>query len=204
MGRFINADGLIATGQGVLGNNMFVYCLNNPILLLDSSGMRAVINTRGCGNSNNHYYHDGKGKSKEVLEYFRDEHSELSDYPDYQMTVTSNGSCYKSTDHSLEYADYVAFNLLLCNLPKIGVFLSIAGFVGGFDEINNVDTFPDGYYDTYTISVSWTDVYAWNDGKTYTYYSYDFIVCWDTISYPEPCWQHYKSIDRTQSKVVYD
>ena len=26
MGRFLNADALVATGQGLLGNNMFAYC----------------------------------------------------------------------------------------------------------------------------------------------------------------------------------
>jgi len=30
MGRFINADSYASTGQGVLGNNMFTYCLNSP------------------------------------------------------------------------------------------------------------------------------------------------------------------------------
>ena len=38
MGRFICADSLVSTGQGVLGNNMFAYCLNNPVNLVDSSG----------------------------------------------------------------------------------------------------------------------------------------------------------------------
>nr|MBQ6241506.1 DUF4329 domain-containing protein [Lachnospiraceae bacterium] len=37
-GRFINADGLVSTGQGVLGNNMFAYCLNNPANREDTSG----------------------------------------------------------------------------------------------------------------------------------------------------------------------
>jgi len=36
--RFINADGLIATGQGLLGNNMFAYCNNNPVMHSDPSG----------------------------------------------------------------------------------------------------------------------------------------------------------------------
>ena len=30
-GRFINADGYVSTGQGIIGNNMFAYCGNNPI-----------------------------------------------------------------------------------------------------------------------------------------------------------------------------
>lgn len=36
--RFINADGLTSTGQGILGTNMFAYCLNNPVALKDSEG----------------------------------------------------------------------------------------------------------------------------------------------------------------------
>ena len=39
LGRFINADGLISTGQGLLGNNMFAYCGNNPVMRIDPSGM---------------------------------------------------------------------------------------------------------------------------------------------------------------------
>ena len=30
-GRFLNADVFVSTGQGILGNNMFAYCRNNPI-----------------------------------------------------------------------------------------------------------------------------------------------------------------------------
>ena len=37
-GRFINADGYVSTGQGILGNNMFVYCGNNPVNRADPSG----------------------------------------------------------------------------------------------------------------------------------------------------------------------
>ncbi len=38
MGRFLNADGYVSTGQGVTGNNMFAYCLNNPVNMSDESG----------------------------------------------------------------------------------------------------------------------------------------------------------------------
>ena len=37
-GRFLNADALVATGQGMLGNNMFAYCRNNPACRVDISG----------------------------------------------------------------------------------------------------------------------------------------------------------------------
>ena len=42
VGRFISADTLVATGQGMLGNNMFAYCLNNPVCRKDISGATSV------------------------------------------------------------------------------------------------------------------------------------------------------------------
>ena len=38
LGRFINADVFTSTGQGLLGNNMFAYCGNNPIIYSDPAG----------------------------------------------------------------------------------------------------------------------------------------------------------------------
>ena len=37
-GRFINSDVFAATGQGLTGNNMFVYCGNNPVSRSDDGG----------------------------------------------------------------------------------------------------------------------------------------------------------------------
>ena len=37
-GRFINADTFVSTGQGLLGNNMFAYCRNNPVSRKDIHG----------------------------------------------------------------------------------------------------------------------------------------------------------------------
>ncbi len=38
LGRWLNADGYVTTGQGFLGYNMYAYCSNNPIIRLDNSG----------------------------------------------------------------------------------------------------------------------------------------------------------------------
>ena len=43
IGRFINADSYLSTGQGFLGCNSFTYCLNNPVLYKDFDGYIAGI-----------------------------------------------------------------------------------------------------------------------------------------------------------------
>ena len=40
--RFLNADAFVSTGQGELGNNMFAYCLNNPVLHSDPYGTNPI------------------------------------------------------------------------------------------------------------------------------------------------------------------
>ncbi len=42
--RFISADVLLSTGQGVIGHNSFACCLNNPVNCCDTSGCACVIN----------------------------------------------------------------------------------------------------------------------------------------------------------------
>ena len=41
-GRFINADGQINLNQGILGTNIFSYCLNNPVNMCDPDGRSAA------------------------------------------------------------------------------------------------------------------------------------------------------------------
>ena len=43
VGRFLSADVLLSTGQGVLGHNTFAYCLNNPVNGSDPSGKAGNI-----------------------------------------------------------------------------------------------------------------------------------------------------------------
>ena len=42
IGRFISSDVFVSTGQGLLGNNMYCYCLNNPVNYTDMSGEVAI------------------------------------------------------------------------------------------------------------------------------------------------------------------
>ncbi|MBS4933219.1 MAG: RHS repeat-associated core domain-containing protein [Clostridiales bacterium] len=40
--RFLNADGYVDTGMGIHSQNMFVYCMNNPVMYSDPSGHSAI------------------------------------------------------------------------------------------------------------------------------------------------------------------
>ena len=51
IGRFINADGAVSTGQGFMGYNMYAYCLNNPETFIDTVGCGAVFLTAPRGAS---------------------------------------------------------------------------------------------------------------------------------------------------------
>lgn len=42
IGRFISADVLASTGQGILGHNMYAYCLNNPVNRTDATGTAGI------------------------------------------------------------------------------------------------------------------------------------------------------------------
>ena len=44
LGRFISADAFVATGQGLLGNNMFAYCYNAPVNYFDYTGNLPIRN----------------------------------------------------------------------------------------------------------------------------------------------------------------
>ena len=57
LGRFINADAFASTGQGLIGNNMFAYCLNNPIMFADFTGARAQVWQVLFGDHNPGYIH---------------------------------------------------------------------------------------------------------------------------------------------------
>ncbi|MBR2421632.1 MAG: RHS repeat-associated core domain-containing protein [Oscillospiraceae bacterium] len=49
IGRFINADAFASTGQGLLGNNMFLYCNSNPVNFQDDMGTRMEYVSFDCG-----------------------------------------------------------------------------------------------------------------------------------------------------------
>ena len=63
MGRFINADAFTSTGQGLLGNNMYAYCGNNPANYSDPNGCYIVPLPSIAD-----YYHMHKAVQYDVVE----------------------------------------------------------------------------------------------------------------------------------------
>jgi len=49
----LSADALMSTGQGILGFNMYAYCLNNPLIMSDPSGFWAQTDNTDSGNPDN-------------------------------------------------------------------------------------------------------------------------------------------------------
>ena len=81
-GRFINADGYISTGQGILGYNMYAYCGNNPVNYVDYSGTSPIgiallvaigvgvlILLTSCNNSVAKDIYDTYENGKDALEF---------------------------------------------------------------------------------------------------------------------------------------
>ena len=48
--RFISADVLLSTGQGVIGHNSFAYCNNNPVVMTDDGGCVPTYNVMMADN----------------------------------------------------------------------------------------------------------------------------------------------------------
>jgi len=97
MGRFISADGLVSTGQGLLGNNMFAYCNNNSVTLVDRSGSEptAVIDTDGDGKPDCFAY-----------EYV---YTHVVQYQNTTVSWTITGCVYIYTDRSMEDMESICY-----------------------------------------------------------------------------------------------
>ena len=64
IGRFINADCYASTGHGVLDKNMFAYCLNNPVMLVDPSGL--------CAEAHGGYYYCTNPNCPILIAYYKE------------------------------------------------------------------------------------------------------------------------------------
>lgn len=105
MGRFLNADTYIATGLGLLGNNMFAYCNNNPVMYKDHTGRRLQICPL-CGSPypyNELIYETDYNSIGKLYEYWNDPNTGKHVWCRHH---TTHGNPTKHTDpHDHEWKD---------------------------------------------------------------------------------------------------
>ena len=110
IGRFINADAFTSTGQGLLGNNMFAYCNNNPVCNADPTGTILTIVSIPifCGVVNNMinaiYYEFSDGESELTPASYQDEHVSRWEKLDY--TKQQTGEAHYNTNAWRYYNEY--------------------------------------------------------------------------------------------------
>ena len=109
-GRFISADVLLSTGQGVLGHNCYAYCLDNPVNLQDNCGSAAnwtVSVNMSDGSGGNPY-----GAAHDYLEIAESDGDR-----------NHNPNCYSYAlgyyDRSYDPGDFSNQKLLPCRVDKI-------------------------------------------------------------------------------------
>ena len=145
LGRFLNADAFAATGQGLLGNNMFVYCLNNPVIFSDCCGTAPWPTTVAIS--------DGGGRRPDyVIYYFHPESSANLDAPAKQNHSASS-SIFVAVGSFNELVD--AFN----NIPRYvdDVFLYMHS-----DE-SSLSFYYAQYYSAEDIANGFEEISIWGD-----------------------------------------
>ena len=138
IGRFINADGYVTTGQGVLSSNMFAYCMNNPVKYYDHSGTMTfglyfgvgLIAIIGCSVEIG-FCIDDKGDFVVVYDYSIPDKKEnltvgiASGGGYFKAQLTNSNSVFDLEGYSSAlglsngFFEYAGFNLLVSNKDKI-------------------------------------------------------------------------------------
>ena len=101
IGRFLNGDSYVSTGQGILGNNMLAYCCNNPVAYSDGTGLRMeCVSAEMAGGG---------------LPYITDQEEDNVGYKQFGLTSVSHGGCgiVASYNARISLGDYTAFDNVL-------------------------------------------------------------------------------------------
>ena len=129
MYRFINADAWVSTGQGLLGNNMFAYCRNNPVCRKDSAGTDdiSVLDNNDDDNPLNDYIgKGGAGGGGSSSSYYVD------------FSVAQYSSIYSGGIYNTGYTSYYAAPTAACFVA--GTLVNSADGTVPIEDISVGDT----------------------------------------------------------------
>ena len=162
--RFINADSYASTGQGFVGTNMFAYCNNSPVFLVDSYGNMAgkshlVYSSEG-GSRYRNVQNDGKGARSAELEEYLNGYLLPYDSPYLKANIEYLGNLYwdnNTEEYWLAMTKCSLISLFLSSkIPAAGILGAAATFLDVFNLFFGEDTPSDAWHDFYKVSI---DVY---------------------------------------------
>jgi RHS repeat-associated protein len=155
-GRFINADKAIQTGQGLLDKNMFAYCMNNPVMSVDPSGMRQTKSEYMndlCRNSNGAlfepYYYNSLPDDSPLIITTVTQVSKPAQEPTVPATVAPQNPVYAvdtqvSERYTTRETTVTKNDLISANLVIDSADHNIYAVASG--HVMRIDKFIDGYY----------------------------------------------------------
>lgn len=215
IGRFINADGLVSTGQGILGNNMFMYCNNDPVNLCDYVGtVPQKVCFPVCWGGNGKVPHmvtstDGDEKSIALLEEVLEDY-DISDYlfegKNVYVHVKRDGIYNKCTnyvkDGILIVAGFAASRIPHPLAPAIGKgleYFGVADYIfSSFEEL------PDGEYFQYSVTITWTTVDSpINNVSVINKHQIEMVYLWNDTHLNSPYWYLRKYEYGGESETLY-
>ncbi len=150
--RFLNADGYVATGQSILGNNMFSYCDNNPVNREDSTGhfwKQLKAKVKNAWNGFKSWVNNTFGAGRKVS--LTSAQVEVKYVPDLWPITAKTGSkttqtVYKSNNYSKPVTAYIDSDIM-------APMSSTAGLKVNFENISlkiNVGLDDIGIYGSFT------------------------------------------------------
>ena len=161
LGRFINADAYASTGQGLLGNNMFAYCNNNPVSYSDATGNRPKY-IPVC-------IEDDEGEN-----FITDQRDAMYGFQRFGVTSISHGGCgvIASYNALIMLGDSKSFDKVLGYYNNRMVLILGKGLIG-LSPGAVARYFRDlGYHVTMTNSPDLIDIYSQTADASILYYEF--------------------------------
>ena len=217
MGRFINADALVSTGQGVLGNNMFAYCGNNPVLFADPAGFipskniypvcigESLPSPGFIGTT------DNDDKSDALLQEIMNglNSYDIDWYPfcgqKVHVSVTADGVYKNDPNYALDWGLFgvgLAVTFIPGKIPfAIGLGLSMYGGVEIAAEM--VDPLPNREYYQYSVKMTWTTAESHCGVLIHTIHCIEQIYIWNDTSKNNAYWHLHSQSYTSKSTTIY-
>ena len=151
-GRFVSADVMLSTGQGVLGHNCYAYCLGNPVSLVDTLGQRPA---KGMNNPDDEDT-EGINSTKpnhDLIVFLFGESSELPDGAMYFVEFTSTIGFYvRGTSILFDEEKYCVYTFAGLCASKSYLPLGYVQSEGYVYNMNNIEDY-EGFFSSVSASL---------------------------------------------------